>query len=110
MERSVSSGGICARENFFSACAPPRHPFCARSSWLPFHRLFHLFHSPITDSSGVLERDMDHEGLLTRYIAFVIEGRGESFIDATGSTIVWTPEEKKELKRLEQNARIALRR
>jgi hypothetical protein len=53
---------------------------------------------------------MDHRALLLRYMAHVMDGAGTSYIDATGATIRLTPEEVAELRKVETEARVLLRR
>ena len=53
---------------------------------------------------------MDYRSLLVRYLGHILDQEGTTSIDTTGATIRFTVNEKVELMRLEQEARIALRR
>jgi hypothetical protein len=53
---------------------------------------------------------MDYRNLLVRYLGHILDQEGTTSIDTVGATIHFTPEEKTELRTLEREARIALRR
>jgi hypothetical protein len=53
---------------------------------------------------------MDDRALLLRYMAHVLESLGTTFIDAPSANIEFTAEERAELRKLEIEARVLLRR
>jgi hypothetical protein len=53
---------------------------------------------------------MDYRNLLVRYLGHILDQEGTTSIDTVGATIKFSIEEKSELKTLERDARILLRR
>jgi hypothetical protein len=53
---------------------------------------------------------MDHRALLLKYMSHVLEQLGTTFIDTTSRSIAFSPEELAELRRIETQARVLLRR